>query len=162
MKQCNAPCPSGIMAEMNKVSDKVSIPILASPTNVVIAKKKILDWDTSFIINLHKGKDALVRDNYRGLKLTKRCLKVFKRVMEGTSWVGVCWQDAVWFCTRLGNNWCNFHSTVSSREMFIKEKKLFFAVVDREKAFNCVPCDILWWAVQHLAYQRGCVHLYFK
>ena len=31
-----------------------------------------------------------------------------------------------------------------------KEKNLFFAFVDLEKAFDCVPRDILWWSMRCL------------
>ena len=50
-------------------SDVVSIPMLTSLANAIIAEKKLPeDWDLSYIINLYKGKgNALERGNYRGL-----------------------------------------------------------------------------------------------
>ena len=41
------------------------------------------DWHESIIVNCFKGKgDALVRGNYRGLKLLDQGMKLFERVLE--------------------------------------------------------------------------------
>lgn len=46
MRQCKAPCPSGITAEKFRASDKVTISILASLTNAIIAEKNVPgEWD---------------------------------------------------------------------------------------------------------------------
>lgn len=50
MKQCKGPDPSCTVAEIVKASDEVSIPVLATLTNAIIAEKKIpKDWDVSFL-----------------------------------------------------------------------------------------------------------------
>ena len=41
------------------------------------------DWENSFTINIYKGKgDALIRGNYRGLKLLDHVMKRIERVVE--------------------------------------------------------------------------------
>ena len=41
------------------------------------------DWNLSFIINLFKGKgDALLRGNYRGLKLQEQAMKVMEHILN--------------------------------------------------------------------------------
>ena len=41
------------------------------------------DWEQSFIVCLYKGKgDVLDQDNYRGLKLTERAMKVIERIAD--------------------------------------------------------------------------------
>ena len=41
------------------------------------------DWNLSFIINLFKGKgDALLRGNYRGLKLQEQAMKIMEHVLN--------------------------------------------------------------------------------
>ena len=41
MKQCKAPGPSGVVAEMIKAVDEVCIPMLTNLANAIIAEKKI-------------------------------------------------------------------------------------------------------------------------
>ena len=32
----------------------------------------------------------------------------------------------------------------------VRKKKIYFTFVDLEKAFDCVPCSTLWWAMRKL------------
>ena len=44
---------------------------------------------------------------------------------------------------------CNLHSTQVTRETpWHKHKPLYFAFVNLEKAFDCVPKKVLWWAMR--------------
>ena len=57
MKQCKAPGPTGIVAEMLKASVEVSCPLLCDIANAIIAEGVIPgDWNMSYIINMYKGK----------------------------------------------------------------------------------------------------------
>ena len=51
--------------------------------NCIIAENKIPDdWCLSYIINCYKGKeDALLRGNYRGLKLLDQVMKVMAHIL---------------------------------------------------------------------------------
>ena len=52
--------------------------------NIISEGRIPADWQESFIVNLYKGKgDALIRGNYRGLKLIEQVMKVLERVVEG-------------------------------------------------------------------------------
>ena len=50
--------------------------------NYIIAENKIPDdWCLSYLINCYKGKgDALLRENYRGLKLLDQVMKVMEHI----------------------------------------------------------------------------------
>ncbi|XP_060771234.1 uncharacterized protein slc22a21 isoform X2 [Neoarius graeffei] len=153
MKLGKAPGPSGIVAEMVKASEEVSIPVLCSLANAIIAEKKIpVDWDMSYIINLYKGKgDALDRGNYRGLKLTEHCLKVVERVVENIARELVSINEMQFgFMPGRSTTDAIFIVRQLQEKYLAKEKNLYFAFIDLEKAFDRVPRDVLWWAMRRL------------
>ena len=101
----------------------------------------------SFILNLYKGKgDALNRGNYRGLKLTEHVLKVMEGIVDGMipemiaidemqfAFVpGWGTTDAIFIIRQLQEKF------LSRKDPHDKNLTLFFAFVDLEKAFDCVP-----------------------
>ena len=72
------------MAEMLKASGAAGALLVANLANALIGDSDVpADWEDSFIINIYKGKgDALVRGNYRGLKLLDHVMKAIERVVE--------------------------------------------------------------------------------
>ena len=76
--------PSGIVVEMLKAPSDTVVMLLADLANNMIRNGTIpSDWGNSFIIRTYKGKgDALIRDNYRGLKHLDHVMKVIERVKE--------------------------------------------------------------------------------
>ena len=106
----------------------------------------------SYIINLYKGKgDTLERGNYRGLKLTEHCLKVVERVLEkiGRDLLSI-YEIQFGFVPGRGTTDAIFIIRQLQKKHLAKEKNLFFAFVDLEKAFERVPRDILWWSMRCL------------
>ena len=69
--------PSGVVSEMIKASGGAGIELIRDLINTNITQNCIpSDWQYSYIVNLYKGKsDALVRDNYRDLKLMDHVMK---------------------------------------------------------------------------------------
>ena len=84
MKNGRAPGSSEIFAEMLKASSDTDVQLVADLAIDMIRNSTIpSDWENSFIININKGKgDALIRGNYRGLKLLDHVMKGIERVME--------------------------------------------------------------------------------
>ena len=86
MKNGKAAGPSGIVAEMLKASGDTGVQLVADLPNDMIRNDTIpSDWENSFIIYIYKGRgDALIRGNYRGLKLLDHVLRGVQRMIEKT------------------------------------------------------------------------------
>ena len=127
--------------------------MISELVNLIIYDESIPeDWIDSFIINCYKGKgDASDYGNYSRLKLLEHVMKVLERVLESL----ICSQ------VDINNMQFGFMPGRSStdaiyilRQMqekhLVRKKKIYFTFVDLEKAFDCVPCSTLWWAMRKL------------
>ena len=83
MKNRKVDGPSGVFAEMLKASLYICSKIIADLMNAIVREGKVpVDWSDTIIVSFFKGKrDGLDRNNYRGLKLTDRVLKVIEKVV---------------------------------------------------------------------------------
>ena len=83
MKNRKVDGPSRVFAEMLKASLYICSKIIADLMNAIIREWKVpVDWSDTIIVSFFKGKrDGLDRNNYRGLKLTDRALKVIEKVV---------------------------------------------------------------------------------
>ena len=168
MKSGKAAGPSGIVVEMLKSAGQKGIDFLRELTISVVVNGKIPeDWELSFILNLYKGKgDALDRGNYRGLKLTEHVLKVLERIVDtvireivdidGMQFAFVPERgttDAIFILRQLQERF------LSSKDSQGKNKPLYFAFVDLEKAFDRIPRKVLWWAMRSLGVDEWVVRL---
>ena len=108
------------------------------------------DWDDSFIISLYKGKgEALERGNYRDLKLTDQVLKVVERIIEKRIQEIIDTDSMQFrFMPGCGTTDAIFIVRQLQEKYLAKKKNLYFAFVDLEKAFDRVPCIVLWWAMR--------------
>ena len=84
MKAGKAAGPSGIIVEMIKAAGDSFIDHLAIFFNKIVFERSVpTDWHLSYIINLFKGKDdALLRGNYRGLKLQEQVMKILEHILN--------------------------------------------------------------------------------
>lgn len=84
MKNGKAAGSSGLVAEMMKASGDVGVTMVTELTNTFVKEGMAPDdWLRSVIVNVFKGKDdALVRGNYRGIKLLDQVLKVVESVFD--------------------------------------------------------------------------------
>ncbi|GAB1602276.1 uncharacterized protein LOC115214783, partial [Argonauta hians] len=75
--------PSGISAEMLKATGDIGCLVITKIVNQVIQEGTIpQDWKHCTIVSCFKGKrDALNRNNYRGIKLLEQVMKVVERVL---------------------------------------------------------------------------------
>ena len=162
MKSGKAPGPSGIVAEMLKASVDVCSPVIAELANSIIYNDTIpADWADSFIINCYKGKGgALDRGNYRGLKLMDQVMKVVERVLEKLVRERVNIDDMQFgFMPGRGTTDAIFILRQLQEKYLAKNRKLYLAFVDLEKAFDRVPRRVLWWAMRTLGLEEWIVRV---
>ena len=146
MKNGKAAGPSGIVTEMLKASGDTGVRLVADLANDMIRNGTIpSDWENNYIINIYKGKgDALIRDNYRGLKLLDHVIKVIERVMEKIIREKV-FIDNMQFDFIPGRDTTDAIFTLRQlqEKHLAKNRKLYFAFVDLEKAFDRVPRKVI-------------------
>ena len=151
MKLRKSPGPSNVIAEMLKASPDQCSELLADLISATVKEGKVPEeWNNIYIMSLFKGKgSALDSGNYRRLKLTDQVLNVVERVIEKIMreciiiddmqfgfmpWRGVT--DAIFIVRQLPEKDLN------------KNKNLYFAFIDLEKAFDRVPRKVLWWTMR--------------
>ena len=162
MKFRKAAGPSGIVAEMLKASGALGVEMIRDLAISIVKGGQIpSDWEESFIINLYKGKgDALDRGNYRGLKLLDQVMKVIERVVDELIREQVKIHAMQFgFMPRRGATDAIFIVRQMQEKYYAANKRLYFAFVDLEKAFDRVPRDVIWWAMRKLKINEGLVRL---
>ena len=157
MKSGKSSGPSGIIIEMIKAAGDCFIGELTLLLNSMISEGVVpTDWHLSFIINLYKGKgDALLRGNYRGLKLQEHVMKVLEHVLNSIIRENVV-IDEMQFGFMPGRSTTDaiFILRQLQEKYLGKKKKLYFAFVDLEKAFDRVPRAVLWWAMRKVGVEE--------
>ena len=162
LKNGKAPGPSGVVGEMLKASGEAGTDMLHHLVNAIIRDGSApADWQESYIISLYKGKgSALERGNYRGLKLLEHAMKVVERVIESTirRMVNI---DAMQFGFMPGKGTTDaiFILRQVQEKFLSKDKHLYFAFVDLEKAFDRVPREILWWSLRKVGVEEWVVRV---
>ena len=162
MKCGKAAGPSGIIAEMLKASGEEGVRLLRQLGEDVFSTGVIPEeWQESTILNLFKGKgDALVRGNYRGLKLTEQVMKVLEGVLESAV-RGMVDVNKLQFGFMPGRGTTDaiFIARQLQEKYRAAKKPLYFAFVDLEKAFDRVPREVLWWALRSLGVEEWAVRV---
>ena len=160
MKTGKAAGPSGIVPEMLKASGDTGARLVTDLANDMVRNGVIpSDWEDSFIINIYKGKgDALERGNYRGLKFFDHVMKGIKRVIEKITRERISIDDMQFgFMPGRGTTDAIFILRQLQEKHLAKNKKLYFAFVDLEKAFDRVPRKVIWWAMRKLGIEEWIV-----
>ena len=148
--------PSGIIIDMLKAAGNDGIVFLRELiTSVMINGKIPEDWEMSFILSLYKGKgDALDRGSYRGVILTEHVIKGMEKIMDEMIRAMIDIDEMQYaFVSGRGTTDAIF-ITRQLQEKFLarkdpngKNRILYFAFVDLEKAFDRVPGKVLRWAM---------------
>ena len=147
MKKGKTPDPSGAVTEILKASSDICSKIIADLTNSIIHDTTVPnEWKNSIIISLYKGKgEALDRGNHRGLKLTEHILKVIEQIIEDLIHNIVKIDDMQFgFMPSCGTTGAIFIVRQIHEAYIRKNRNLYFAFVDLEKAFDRVPRKVLW------------------
>ena len=150
-EKSKAPSPSSFVTEMLKTSSDTCSKMIADLTNSIIRDNTMPnEWNDSIIISLYKGKgEALDRGNYRGLKLTEHTLKVVERIIEDLIRNIVKIDDMQFgFMPGRGTTYAIFIVRQIQEVYIRKNRNLYFAFLDLEKAFDRVPRKVLWWALR--------------
>ena len=131
---------------MLKASSDIYSKMIADLTNSIIRDNTMPnEWNDSIIISLYKGTgEALDRGNYRGLKLREHTLKVIGRIIEDLI-PNIVKIDDMQFGFMPGRGTTDAIFIVRQiQEAYIrKNRNLYFAFVDLEKAFDRVPRKVL-------------------
>ena len=156
-KQC-----SGIVVEIIKAAGDTGATMILNLATVIICDGKVPnDWEQSFIVCLYKGKgDALDRGNYRGLKLTEQAMKILERIVDGLIRQVVSIDNSQFgFVPGRGTTDAIFVVQQLQENFLAVNKRLYMAYVDLEKAFDCVPLKVIWWALRKLGVEEWIVRL---
>ena len=144
MKKGKAAGPTGIVLEMFMADEDCSVEWLTSLCNLIVAQGRIPDvWKSSILLPVFKGKgDPMECGSYRAIKLLERVLE--RRIRDKVK------IDAMQFGFMPGKGTTDAIFTVwQMQEKYgCKGKKLYFAFVDLEKAFDRVPREVTRWALR--------------
>ena len=145
MKSGKAAGPSGIVVEMIKADDTGATMIRDLATAIISDGKVPTDWEQSFIVCLYKGNgDALDRGSYRGIKLTEQAMKILERILDGLLRQVVSIDDSQFgFVPGGGTTDAIFVVRQLQEKYLAVNKRLYMAFVDLEKAFDCVPRQVI-------------------
>ena len=145
--------PTGVVSEMLKAAGETGTLWMTYVCNAVAKNGKIPeDWSRSWIVNVYKGEaDALACGSYRGIKLLNHAMKVLERVIE-TRVRKIVKIDSMQFGFMAGRSTTDAIFIVRQlQEKYLgKNKELWMAFVDFEKAFDRVPREVVGWALRYL------------
>ena len=110
------------------------------------------DWRKSILVPVYKGKgDPLVCGSYRAIKLLEQPMKVLERVLEKRIRCQVSIDNMQFgFMPGKGTIDAIFIMRQVQEKHQAKKKKLYYAFVDLEKAFDRVPREVVRWALRKL------------
>src|SRR3989442_14280020 len=120
-----------------------------------------VDWRRSWMVNVYKGKgNALECSSYRGIKLLEHVLKVLERGIEARLRKNVKIDEMQFgFSPGKGTTDAIFIVRQVQEKFLGKQKELWMAFVDLEKAFDRVPHEVLWWALRHVGVEEWMVNV---
>jgi len=160
MKLGKAAGPSGVVTEMLKSAGEDGLRWMTDLFNQIVSEGKIPDdWRKSWIVTVYKGKgDALDCGSYRGIKLLDHAMKVFEKIIEKRVRSQVELDDMQFgFSPGKGTTDAIFIVRQLQEKFLSKNKEVWMAFVDLEKAFDRVPREILWWSLRQLKVDAGLI-----
>ena len=154
MKYGKAAGPSGIIAEMLKAAGEEGVELVRKPAEAIFSSGMIpVDWEENFILMLHKGEgEALDHGNCHGLKLTDQVMKLLEPVLDSyiCQMVNIDEMQFAFVPGRGTSDAIFIFRQLQGKYIVAANKRLYFAFIDLEKAFNPVPRKVLWWALRSL------------
>lgn len=151
MKKGKAAGPTGVVAEMMKASQVLTVDWLTDLCNLIVSEGKIPDdWKKSVLVPVYKGKgDPMQCGSYRAIKLLEHAMKIVEMVMEKRIRKQVKIDDMQFgFREGKGTTDAVFILKQVHERYKTKGKNLIYAFVDLEKAFDRVPREVTRWALR--------------
>ena len=151
MKDGKAAGRTEVVAELLKAAGEIGIQWLADLFNKILKEGCIPDdWTRSVLIPLYKGKgDPMECGSYRAIKLLEHAMKVFESVLDKIIRQRVDLAKLQFgFIPGKGTTDAIFVVRQMQERYREKNKELYFAFIDLEKAFDRVPRDIMRWALR--------------
>jgi hypothetical protein len=151
MKGGKAMGPDGIPIEMERSFGYVAIVWLTKLFNIIFGSNKIPDeWRRSILVPIFKNKrDVQNCTNYRWIKLMSHIMKLWERIIE----------HRLREVTNVTENQFGFMLGRSTMETIFlirqlmkrcreQKKDMHVIFIDLEKAYDKVPRNVIWWALQ--------------
>ena len=150
LKIGKAPGPTGVVSEMMKAAGGFGSRWMTDLMNNIVKEGCIPDdWRKSILVPVYKEKsDPLVWGSYRAIKLLEQPMKVLERVLEKRIRCKVSNHNIQYgFMPGKGTTNAIFIMQQVQEKHQAKKKKLYYAFVDLEKAFDRVPREVVRWAL---------------
>ena len=157
MKNGKAAGPLGAVAEMLKASDNIAVWLVTDLANDMM-RNGTSHLTGKIIINIYNGKgDAVIRVNYRGLKLLDLVMKENEKVMEKVRVSGKEYSLQFSFMPSRGTTDAILILRQLQEDHVDKNQNLYRAFVDLGSAFDLVPRKVIWWVMQKLGIEEWIV-----
>lgn len=151
MKTGKAAGFSNVVTEMLRAAGVWGIEKMTELFNMIIRNKQIPeDWEKSIILPIYKGKgDPVDCGSYRAIKLLEHTMKVMERILEKRIRDQVKIDDMQFGFSPGKSTMDAIFIVRQMQEKFrAKNKTLYFAFVDLEKAYDKVPREVVRWALR--------------
>ena len=162
IKAEKAPRPSGISANYFKCLDSDGLKWLTELLNKIFEAENIpKGWTRSYLITIYKDKgDPTQCKNSRGIKLLEHGLKVLEKVLDNRlrKLIKIC-DTQFGFSKGKGTMDAVFVLRQLQEKMLEKQKKIYVALLDLEKAYDRVPRDVVYWYLRKRGVPEKMVNL---